>query len=73
MDSILITQITSLSFGITTIFSQAGLPSKFKPAFNLAVAVGVAFLTNGLSTSSVVLGLVSGLTCAGLYSGLKKT
>lgn len=58
--------------GITELFKNFGLPSRFAPLLSLVLGVAVVFLSAGkISALLVVPGIIVGLTASGLYSGAK--
>lgn len=61
--------------GIIVGFTQAlkllGLPKRYAPITAIATGVCFSFLVNGVSTVSVVAGIIAGLVSSGLYSGVK--
>jgi hypothetical protein len=68
-----IPNIGAMSLGLTSVFSQMGVPSKYKPVIALLIAIGVAVLYVGLTKQALVVGLLGGLGASGLYSGVSAT
>ena len=66
-----ITSIAGVAMGLTAAISQAGLDSKYKPVMSIAIGVLYALIIMGLSTTSVAVGIIGGLTASGLWSGAK--
>ena len=61
--------------GLVGVAKFTGLPSRFAPILSLilGVAIHVALLVGDGVPLAVFYGLISGLTAAGLYSGVKST
>lgn len=68
-----IAMITGLAVSLTEVIKMLGLPSRFSALVSLVIGVGVAFLaitTEPLNTT-ILLGILCGLSASGLYSGTK--
>lgn len=66
--------ITPLTFALVEAFKRAGISKRYLPL--IAVVIGLIlsfFLHEGYSTGALVEGLVSAMTAAGIYSGIKAT
>lgn len=65
--------ISGIALGLTSVLSQTGLPSRFKPIVSIIIGIGVAYLlsNNFHQVQSIVDGLIGGLTASGLWSGVK--
>ena len=66
-----IISISGIVLGLVAVFSQIGLPSRFKALVALIIAVGVTLLMKGYSNAELINGVIAGLTASGLWSGVK--
>ncbi len=66
-----IISISGIVLGLVAVFSQIGLPGKFKALVALIIAVGVTLLMKGYSNAELINGIIAGLTASGLWSGVK--
>ncbi|MDL2273969.1 hypothetical protein LJC34_05465 [Oscillospiraceae bacterium OttesenSCG-928-G22] len=69
--------VIAIIVGLAEALKRFGVNPKWIPAFDLAFGVIGAFLYSRISpmgvAETIFLGLVMGLTAAGLYSGVKNT
>lgn len=69
--------IVAIIIGGVQIAKEIGLPLKYCPLLALFMGVGVSFLTLSSETYSIqqiiLLGIVTGLSSVGLYSGTKNS
>jgi hypothetical protein len=65
--------IVPVIIGLVEVAKLTGLPSRFAPLTSviLGVVIHVALLATAGVPTAAFFGLVSGLTAAGLYSGIK--
>lgn len=65
--------IVPVIVGLVQVAKMSGLPSKFAPLLSvvMGVCVHIALLASAGVPVAAFYGLVSGLTAAGLYSGVK--
>lgn len=67
-----IVTISGMVLGLVSVFSQAGLPSKLKPIFAVAIGIGVSFLIGGEGWRAIITsGIIGSLTASGLWAGSK--
>jgi hypothetical protein len=59
--------------GLTSLLKGLGLPTKYAPTASLIIGLCLVYLTEGVSATNTVLGLIAGLSASGLYSGTKAT
>lgn len=65
---------TAAVVGLVWVASKAGLPSAYKPALSLLIALSLTvFLSNLPLREAIFSGIMLGLTAAGAYSGTKAT
>jgi len=67
----LIPTLTSMALGITAVFGEAGLNSRYKPLVSLFIAIGASILYTGMTKESIIIGIIGGLMASGLWSGTK--
>jgi hypothetical protein len=63
----------ALILGLTEVVKRLGLPKKFVPAFAVVLGAGIQMLMVGVSSTSILAGVVTGLVACGLYSSTKTT
>lgn len=63
----------AIVLGLTELIKQLGVPSRFCQLASLAIGIVIAFLVDGITTTSILSGIVYGLSASGLYSGGKTT
>lgn len=63
----------AIVIGLTEVVKKLGLPVKLVPVFALVLGMGISMLVGGVNTTSILAGLVLGLTSQGLYAGTKAT
>lgn len=74
MEATALTVAVVVTIGITDIAKKVGLPVRFAPLFSLVIGVLATFLfMESISWSIVAIGVVTGLTASGAYSGAKAT
>lgn len=62
----------AITGGLVEVLKRAsGISKRFLPLLAVIIGVGLSLLGLGLAWSSVLFGLVVGLTSCGLYSGVK--
>lgn len=67
--------IIPLIVGLVALATSLGLPKKFAPvlAVVLGVVVGLVYLAPGNAAEGILVGIATGLSSVGLYSGTKNT
>mgnify|MGYP007080381138 CR=1 FL=1 len=65
--------LVALSMGITEVFKQTGLKSKYASLSALLIGVMGAMLISGYSSASLIEGLIAGMTASGVWSQVKAT
>lgn len=63
--------VVPIVVGLTEVVKRLGLPSKFSPLVSIGFGLVIALLMQGVSTLTVLAGIIYGLSAAGLYSGTK--
>ena len=74
MNGLDISIITALALSITQVFKLAAQDERFNrfaPLISLLVGIGIATFFLGGNKDSLLLGIVSGLSASGLWSGGK--
>lgn len=66
-----IISISGIVLGLVAVFSQIGLPGRYKALVALIIAVAVTLLMEGYTNGNLVNGIIAGLTASGLWSGVK--
>jgi len=66
-----IISISGIVLGLVAVFSQIGLPGRYKALVALIIAVAVTLLTEGYTNGNLINGIIAGLTASGLWSGVK--
>ena len=66
-----IVTVSGIVLGLVAVFSQIGLPTKYKPLVSVVLAIGITILMKGVSSSEIINGILAGLTASGLWSGVK--
>lgn len=62
------------SAGLVELAKRVGLPDRFAPLGSLVFGIlMVALFTGGFSIGALSIGVITGLTASGLYSGVKAT
>jgi hypothetical protein len=67
--------LVPLIIGVIAVFKTAGLPSRLAPLLSLILGIGSVFLlpySYGIGVQ-VLIGIGTGLSASGLYSGAKAT
>lgn len=59
--------------GLTQVVKKLGLPKKIVPLFAVVLGAGISMLMNGVSNTTILAGIVTGLVACGLYSGTSTT
>lgn len=60
--------------GLVQALKAAGLPTRFAPIVSVVIGVGCVGLVSGsFGISSILIGVITGLSSAGLWSGVKAT
>ena len=59
--------------GVVEAVKRMGVPSKYSAAVAVVVGVGVSILLSGVTTVSIFVGVLLGLSASGLWSGTKAT
>lgn len=69
--------IESLAIGVTAtvglveVLKKTGLNGKWAPLLSLVIGVGITFLfTQSLSVATLAIGIMTGLSASGAYSGV---
>ena len=64
--------IVALSMGLTQLIKSlfTGYMERFKPLLPLVIAIGLALIIFGLTTLGLLIGLMAGLTAAGVYDNV---
>ncbi len=58
--------------GIVEVLKKTGLPSRWAPILSLVVGFGMTLLfTHSFSWETVAVGILTGLSASGVYSGVK--
>lgn len=66
--------LVPILIALIEVLKIAGLPSRYAPLFSLVLGVtGAAAVTMSVSPTTIVSGLVVGLSASGLYAGTKAT
>lgn len=67
----LVVAVVPLIVALVHIAKTLGLPSKFAPVMSLAFGVGILALLRQDLATTIISGLIAGLTASGLWSGVK--
>lgn len=66
--------VVTATTGIVQIIKSIGMSSRFAPLVSLIIGIGMTLLfTHSLNLGTIFIGIVTGLTAGGLYSGTKAT
>ena len=65
--------IGTMTMGLVAVFAQVGLPSKLKSLTAVLIAIGLSVFDAGFTYSAVTVGIISGLSASGLWSGVQAT
>lgn len=65
--------LVPIVIGLVQVARITGLPVQFAPLFAILVGIAGAGLIGGANPSSIIYGIVAGLTSMGLYSGSRTT
>lgn len=66
--------VTGVTIGLVELVKRIGLSSRFAPLASVLIGIGAtALFSHAFTTGVVGIGIVIGLTAAGLYSGVKTT
>lgn len=68
-----ITVLIPVITGLVSSLTSMGLDKRFAPIASVVVSIGLVFLyTQTVSIPAFMVGLITGLSACGLYSGVKK-
>lgn len=59
--------------GIVQAIKKVGLDTRYAPILSVVLGIAGAYFFIGTDSSSIILGIVAGLTSCGLWSGTKAT
>jgi len=65
--------ITLMLNGLISIIKELGIPKRFIPLVVIALGIGLSLLINDVSKTSVIDGIVYGLSAMGLWTGTMST
>lgn len=60
------------TMGLVELLKKVGFPSRFSPLLSLVLGIGMVFLfTKSINLGVLGIGVITGLTASGFYSGVK--
>nr|WP_295973256.1 hypothetical protein [uncultured Bacillus sp.] len=63
--------VIPIIIGIVEVIKKAGFPVRFSPLVSLALGLFFGFVFQDTFKESLIIGLITGLSATGLYSGSK--
>jgi hypothetical protein len=64
--------VVALTMGITQALKQAGMHKRYAGVVSLLLGIGLTILfSEAVTTNVIIVGILSGLSASGLYSGTK--
>ena len=65
--------LVPIIIGLVAVFRKVGLTTRFAPIMAVALGIVGAVSLSEFSAPNVIVGILTGLSAAGLYSGTKTT
>lgn len=73
METLLPPATLAAIIGLTQVLKMSGIPKTWIPITTLALGVCAIYLTEGVTGTTTILGIMVGLMSMGLWSGTKTT